>query len=225
MPAGGRGYTRPASLISLWSTAPFLLNNSVGRFEPSPSVQARMRSFEDSIEKMLWPDLREHDAVLGRKVPGLIDRTTAPSYLRVAAGYLPGYLRPLISPLHRWFPAVFGEEGVEIGPIPAGTPVGLLANLNLLSESTDPLERARHDARVLRLLVRAKHDLKKLPRHPSDAQARAVFADLVDPLLELSKCPDFVVNRGHYFGTSAFKEEPGLGDDDKRALIEFLKTF
>ena len=31
---------------------------------------------------------------------------------------------------------------------------------------------------------------------------------LVRPLLELSKCPDFVVNRGHYFGTSVFKEEP-----------------
>ena len=26
----GRGYVRPASLVSLWSTAPFLLNNSVG---------------------------------------------------------------------------------------------------------------------------------------------------------------------------------------------------
>src|SRR2546421_8809043 len=34
MPAGGRGYTRPASLISLWSTAPFLLNNSVSKFNP-----------------------------------------------------------------------------------------------------------------------------------------------------------------------------------------------
>jgi hypothetical protein len=44
-------------------------------------------------------------------------------------------------------------------------------------------------------------------------------------MLELSKCPDFVVNRGHYFGTDLFKEEPGLSDDDKRALIEFLKTF
>src|SRR5262249_35468991 len=28
MPAGGRGYTRVPSLISLWSTAPFLLNNA-----------------------------------------------------------------------------------------------------------------------------------------------------------------------------------------------------
>ena len=42
MPAGGRGYTRVPSLISLWSTAPYLLNNSVGQFEASPSVAARM---------------------------------------------------------------------------------------------------------------------------------------------------------------------------------------
>ncbi len=36
MPAGGRGYTRVPSLISLWATAPYLLNNSVGKFEASP---------------------------------------------------------------------------------------------------------------------------------------------------------------------------------------------
>ena len=58
------------------------------------------------------------------------------------------------------------------------------------------------------------------------------------PLLQLLKCPDFVVNRGHYFGTDAFNDtdglsddekafgtEPALSDDDKRALIAFLKTF
>src|SRR6185312_3448210 len=33
MPGGGRGFTRPASLISVWSSAPYLLNNSVGTFE------------------------------------------------------------------------------------------------------------------------------------------------------------------------------------------------
>ncbi len=77
MPAGGRGYTRPASLISVWSTAPFLLNNSVGDFNPSPSVDARMASFESSIEQLLWPEKRKKDAVLGDKVPGVIDRTTA----------------------------------------------------------------------------------------------------------------------------------------------------
>src|SRR5260370_11836139 len=38
MPAGGRGYTRPPSLISLSSPAPFLFNHSVGKFDPNPSV-------------------------------------------------------------------------------------------------------------------------------------------------------------------------------------------
>ena len=56
LPAGGRGYIRPASLVSVWSTAPFLQNNTVGPFEWSPSVEARMRSFEQSIEQMLWPE-------------------------------------------------------------------------------------------------------------------------------------------------------------------------
>ena len=95
MPAGGRGYTRPASLISVWSTAPFLLNNSVGKFNCEPSVEARMDSFQDSIEQMLWPEKRDKDPVLGDKVPGLIDRTTATSYLRVPAGYLPDFLKKL----------------------------------------------------------------------------------------------------------------------------------
>jgi hypothetical protein len=53
MPGGGRGYTRPASLISLWSTAPFLLNNSVGPFMWEPSVDKRMESLQASIEQML----------------------------------------------------------------------------------------------------------------------------------------------------------------------------
>lgn len=234
MPAGGRGYTRPASLVSVWSTAPFLLNNSVGHFESSPSVEARMRSFQDSIEKLLWPELREYDKLLGTKVPGLIDRTTAPSYLRVPSGYLPDFLQPLVGRLHRVFPTIFGEGGLEIGPIPTDTPVGLLANLNLLSEDPSLVERVKYQARVLALLVKAKHDLGKLPERASDTEARAVFANLVPDLLKLSKCPDFVVNRGHYFGTGFFRDpfkesgevdEPGLSDADKRALIEFVKTL
>jgi hypothetical protein len=47
----------------------------------------------------------------------------------------------------------------------------------------------------------------------------------VPDLLKVSKCPDYVVNKGHYFGTSFFKEEPALSDDDKWGLIEYLKTF
>jgi hypothetical protein len=225
MPGGGRGYTRPASLISLWSTAPFLLNNSLGKFNPSPSVAGRMDSFQDSIEKLLWPEKREKDSVLGDKIPGVIDRTTTRSYLRVASGYVPDNLKGLRGLGQRFFPYIFGEDGIEIGPIPPGTPVNLLANLNVLADDSDLLGRVDHDRQVLELALKIKHDLKALGDNPSDEDARKVFLNLVPKLMSLSKCPDFVVNRGHYFGTSLNKEEPGLSDDDKRALIEFLKTF
>lgn len=225
MPAGGRGYTRVPSLIGLWSTAPFLLNNAVGPFDPDPSVDGRMRSFNRSIEQMLWPERRQRDAVLGDKVPGTIDRTTQRSYLRLPAGYLPPFLRDNLDKLTRVAPAVFGEDGIEIGPIPAGTPVNLIANLLLLPETDDAGDRLRHDARVVDLLAKLGRDLKALPRDATDAQARAVFANLVTPMLELSKCPDFVVNRGHYFGTTRSGAPNPPSDADRRALIEFLKTF
>jgi hypothetical protein len=233
MPAGGRGYTRPASLVSLWSTAPFLLNNTLGEldpggdsnYSPSPSVERRMAAFQSGIEQMLWPEKRKKDLFLADKVPGMIDRTTAPSFLRVPAGFLPEFLRPLLGPLERSIPALVGEGGLEIGPIPTGTPVSLISNVSLLPETSNLIERAKHDKTVLELLIKAKHDLKALPRDATDDQARKAFGNLVEPLLALNKCPDFVVNRGHYFGTDLFDEEPGLPDTDKRALIEFLKTF
>jgi hypothetical protein len=58
MPGGGRGYYRTASLTSIWATAPFLHNNSVGVFVKDPSVQGRITAFNDAIVKMLWPERR-----------------------------------------------------------------------------------------------------------------------------------------------------------------------
>ncbi|HUC97643.1 MAG TPA: hypothetical protein VMR88_04145, partial [Candidatus Polarisedimenticolaceae bacterium] len=217
MPGNGRGYTRVPSLISLWSTAPFLLNNSVGKFNPSPSVEARIDSFNDSIEKMLWPEKRDKDPILGDKVPGFIYRTTATSYIKLAPGFLPASLNHLLSWNDlgaRWLPWLFSEEGVEIGPIPKGAPVNLLTNIDLESSKID----------LAKLLLRMKADLKAV-EGKSEQEAAEVFKNLVPDLLQVSKCPDFVVNRGHYFGTSLLKEETPLSDDDKRALIEFLKTF
>jgi hypothetical protein len=225
MPAGGRGYTRPPSLISLWSTAPFLLNNSVGEFQASPSVEARMKSFQSSIEQMLWPEKRDKDTVLGDKIPGRIDRTTQQSYLRVAPGFLPDFLRGSGGFLSKYFPAVFSDEGIEIGPLPTGTPVGLLSNIDLFVETSGFVDRAGRDADILKLLLEMKRALKQLPHGASDEEASRVLRPLVPRLLEFNKCPDLIVNRGHYFGTDKFQEEPGLSDDDKRALIEYLKTF
>lgn len=225
MPAGGRGYTRPPSLVSLWSTAPFLLNNSVGEFQSSPSVEARMRSFQNSIEQMLWPERRDKDLVLGDKIPGRIDRTTQQSYLRVDTGFLPNFLQGSSGFLARNFPAIFSDGGIEIGPLPKNTPVGLLSNLDLFPETSGLIDRAGRDADILKLLLDMKRALKELPAGASDEEAARVLRPLVEPMLKFSKCPDLIVNRGHYFGTDKFAEEPALSDDDKRALIEFLKTF
>jgi hypothetical protein len=218
MPAGGRGYTRPASLISLWSTAPYLLNNAVGTFYGEPSVEARMASFNDSIQQMLWPEKRQKDSVLGDKVPGYMQRTTSDSNLRVAWGYLPGVFSNIMDLLSGWFPRVFDKNGLEIGPIPKGTPVGLLANLPLVSESTRLEDRKAHLKKLIDVLKKAAKDLKGIPKDATPEQKHAALANLIDPLLKLSKCPDYVVNRGHYFGTN-------LSDEDKLNLIEFLKTF
>lgn len=218
MPAGGRGYIRPASLISLWSSAPFLLNNTVGKFYWTGSVEDRMKSFDDSIQKMLWPENREgnrkYQTASGQMLPGHINLTTAQSYLRVPKGYLPDFLEPLVEPMSRWEPWLFDEDGIDIGPIPKGTPINLIANMNLEQRK-----------KMLTVLATAKDDLKALPENATNEEAREVFADLVEPMLEVSECPDFVVNRGHYFGSDYFAEESGLGDDDKWALIEFLKTM
>ena len=210
MPGGGRGFTRPASLISLWSTAPYLQNNSVGHFEYSGSVSDRMAAFDDGITQMLWPEKRKGNGTFatqsGKSLPGWIDKTTQRSSIKIARGYVPLLLKPLAGP-----------NGIEIGPIPEGTPVNLLANIDLAQKGD-----------VVKLLLSIKHKLDALPPGASDDEARKVFAPLLPQLLGVSKCADFVVNKGHYFGTDylpASEGEPGLSDADKKALIAFLKTF
>src|SRR4030095_1495554 len=89
MPGGGRGYTRVPSLISVWSSAPFLLNNTVGIANGDPSVAGRIKVFDESIEQMLWPEKRQSDAVFGAKVGGTIDRTTERSVVTIPSGYVP----------------------------------------------------------------------------------------------------------------------------------------
>ncbi len=220
-PAGGVGYTRPASLISLWSSAPFLLNNSLGEFYWSGTVEDRMKSFNDSIEKLLWPERRkgniDYVTASGKVLHGQVDVTTRQSYLRLPTGYLPDFLMPLAGILDRFLPWLFDDGEVEIGPIPGGTPVNLIVGIDMDQK-----------AEVIKLLLKIKKDLKALPESATDEEATAVFADLKKPLLALAKCPDFIVNRGHYFGTGYLpgaEGEPRISDEDKLALIEFLKTM
>ena len=198
MPGGGRGYTRVPSLISAWSTAPYLVNNSLGEFVNDPSVAGRMRSFESSIGQLLWPETR---------VP-FVARTTATSELRLSVKHL----EPPLDKIVGVFSRLFGNGIIEIGPIPAGTPIGLLASLDV----NDPTRHAE-----LRSLVPAliKAFAKIKTRRLDEREASELLKMKIAPrLLKLSKCPDFVLNRGHEFGSE-------LSDADKRALIEFIKTF
>jgi hypothetical protein len=239
MKGGGRGYTRVPSLTSLWSTAPFLLNNTVGPFNGDPSVKGRMEVFDASIKQMLWPETRPRDPELGDKVEGWIDRTDQRSFI-----FIPNYyvqrVREHVGPIARRIIDKQLDEGgfLRIGPVPKGTPVNLLANLQPLSETKVPSEIVRHYDQLFDLLKTLKVDLLTEPSTADDAALRKHFSDSRDGLMALNKCPDFVVNRGHYFGTAqfnategltedekAFGTEPVLSDDDKNALIEFLKTL
>ncbi|MFM2443232.1 MAG: hypothetical protein RJB09_418, partial [Pseudomonadota bacterium] len=102
----------------------------------------------------------------------------------------------------------------------------------------DLSDKAAHLKDISAFLIKLKADLATAPAGAGDEALRAKFADLKAPMMKLSKCPDFVVNRGHYFGTAefnqqdglssdekAFGREPALSDADKRALIAFLKTL
>jgi hypothetical protein len=224
LPDGGRGYTRPASLVSLWSTAPFLQNNTVGPFEEDPSVAARMRVFEASIGQMLWPERRNKDQKLfanqSGPTVGEIDRITVDSYVAVPKAYLPPLLRPALGIARRIFPFLGGDDdALQIGPFPKDMPIGLITNIDMLGDDLPPAEREAHQDKVRQLARRALGELKGNPNF-----GEALYS-LAEDMFAVSKCKDLVVNKGHYFGTDYFPEEPGLNDSDKRALIEFLKTF
>ena len=200
----------------------------VGHVRPSdPSVEAGWRVRRRHRADAVAGEARPSDPVLGDKVPGLIDRTTEPSYLVIPRGFLPDAAVKLLEPFRAELPWLFNANGdIELGPIPKGTPVGLLANLELRPDEADLLERVAHDAKLVELVIQLKRDLSDAARERQRrAGARSASPTSSEPLLALSKCPDFVVNRGHYFGTDQFAEEPGLSDHDKRDLIDFLKTL
>ena len=170
---------------------------------------------------MLWPEKRDGNmdvvTLSGKKHRGLIDVTPEQTFLTASAGYLPPAFGRLSGLLHSLLPNIVSGGDVKIGPIPTGTPINLMSNIDLQKKGE-----------VLALLLDIKHDLGDLPANATDDQARAQFKPLVPKLLEVSKCRDFVVNKGHYFGTDFLppsEGEPGLTDADKQALIEFLKTF
>ena len=185
------GYYRTPSLVSVWSSAPLLHNNMLGKFTCDPSVPGRIDAFNDAIEKLLWPEKRPNK--------DSIWRTQTDCSLHLRKEFVPPELHVIR--------AMADNDGyIKVGMIPKGTPVNLVANLDPGSEHKVVFVKA------VGKLVKLK--AMKLSRD----EAAAEFNQLIPDLLAANKCPDFIEDKGHYFGTD-------LPDTDKRALIEYLKTF
>jgi hypothetical protein len=200
--SGGPGYYRTPSLVSMWATAPYFHNNELGIETHDPSVTGRMKSFDVAVRQLLWPEQRRGEQS--------IIRTTAVSWLQIPAPYLPTFFRGLAD----------SSGYLKIGPIPQGTPIKLLANLDITLE-TRALDRADAAklASLLNLIRKIKNALIRIQlEHLNEEQSTAVLRQLVPDLLRHSKCPDFIEDRGHTFGAD-------LSDNDKVALIAFLKTL
>ena len=261
-PAGnGRGYLRPPSLVSLWSTAPFLLNNSVGHedeyhgtdyynqenaggygygrgaacpaADPNdpylPCVANRLSVFDRSIQQMLSPQTRRTDPLTQSPVPGYIYRTTAPSCLVVPPGFVPDNIRPFTGVLSKVAGWAFKPDGsITVGPFPAGFPINALTNTKLLPDNDDENKFANYKRLIENgpalLGAFAKLGGQCTPQELADPAVRANAekvtreTKLVDRLVGLSKCPDYVVNGGHAFGSE-------LSQPDKDSLIAYLKQF
>jgi hypothetical protein len=222
-PAGGRGYYRTASLVSIWATAPFLHNNSVGSFNGDPSVRGRVTAFNDAVRKLLWPAQR--DGVKSMK------RTSTRTYFNVRLEVLGDValqeLRsfkpklptlPSLPKLNLPNPFEIIEKQTLRFPVPEGTPINLLANINI----SDPAKRvkaviwyvtyvAQTDiAAELRKVPKIGDELAKIP----DRLAK----EAMDELLKISDYPDLIEDHGHEYGAT-------LSDKDKAALVEYLKKL
>ncbi|MGB6941749.1 MAG: hypothetical protein WBE37_05105 [Bryobacteraceae bacterium] len=98
--------------------------------------------------------------------------------------------------------------------VPAGTPVDLLANINVYAalQPGELLETLKQLNQHPELLVRLVQALK------NQGQYDQQLASFLPLLLARNQSPDFIQDHGHTFGAE-------LADNQKRALIEYMKTF
>jgi hypothetical protein len=163
----------------------------VGEYNGDPSIAGRIAAYEDGISKLLWPERR--------RGLGSVKVTTEDSKLPD--------LFPLLKALDPELAAFDFEP--ELLRVPKGTPINLITNVHpkdvksvLLAYVDGVLEgRPKSEFGRLRIVNHAKGRAAMLKR-----------------LLEVSTCPDFIEDKGHYYGHN-------MNDEDKRALIEYVKYF
>lgn len=230
---GGRGYMRNVSLLSVWTQAPFLHNNAIGPelcnhvheregpcIEKDPSVEGRLKLFEDSMKQLLNPGTR------GRKI------TVTDADIIVPVGPQPGegvtasftgvpYLSKLglLLKLYGGPDIANALQGAKV-VIPKGTPVALLASLDyrkLVKGLADQVAQApllERPKKLVGLLNAMFGDPKKL----ADILAGGPAGGDPNKYNGYSNCTDVIEDKGHEFGSQ-------LSEAEKDALIAFMKTL
>jgi hypothetical protein len=143
------------------------------------------------MSKLLWPE-RRHGL-------GSVKVTTEDSRLPD--------LFPLLKTLDPELAAF--DFDPDLLRVPKGTPINLITNVHpkdvkpvLMAYVKGVLDgRPQAEFTQLQTINRAKGQ-----------------AEMLKKLLEVSTCPDFIEDKGHYYGHD-------LSDEDKRALIEYVKYF
>jgi hypothetical protein len=105
--------------------------------------------------------------------------------------------------------AELGDLDVDLLRVPKGTPINLIMNVH--AKDTKAVLQAYVDG-ILQGQPKAKFAELRVKNHAMGLER------MMAKLLEVNQCPDFIEDRGHTYGRE-------LSDEDKRALIEYVKTF
>ena len=187
-----KSFYRTPTLVSIWATAPYLNNNSVGIYTGDPSVAGRMVAYEDGMTKLLWPEKR-----LGTKsILVTTEDSTLPDLFPMLKKLLPEF-------------ADLPDLDLDLLRVPKGTPINLLMNVH--PKDIKAVLQAYVDG-VLQGQPRTKFSELRIKNRDAALQR------MMEKLLEVNMSPDFIEDRGHTYGHD-------LSDQDKQALIEYMKYF
>ena len=185
-------FYRTPTLVSIWATAPYLHNNSVGIYNGDPSLAGRMAAYEDGMTKLLSPERR-----LG----------VGTMFVSTEDSKLPD-LFPILTKLMPEFAGLPGLD-VDLINVPKGTPINLIMQVH--PKDVRSVLQAYVDG-ILQGQPKEKFAELRTKNHAAAQQK------MMERMIEVNMCPDFIEDRGHTYGRE-------LSDEDKRALIEYMKTF
>jgi len=176
LPGGGPGYYRTPSLISCWSSAPFLHNNTLGKFTGDPSGQGGWRHQRAAQE-----------SCSGRTAAGQGFHLAHDEECQFSlhGDYIPEPLRTLLKPhMTRWLLPHWQHSRGDAG--------NLLANVDPDMKSKGLLELWHQDKEGA-----AEIKLKNLDA----AAAKEVLSGMSRRHLEVSSARTLSRDRGHFYGT------------------------